>query len=1301
MAGEINGNKGIDFINSVLKGLGLQDTKVNSSDVASIFSAAEDKNNNGVIDKDEFTEAIAEYYKADIENLSDIEDSYMDAWNDFSGIDGNNTGISSSDISGMNAQVSDSLANSDLNYANSENYTAPTKQNTKTPTVSAVSTDSLSGKSSADLTAERSDLLSQLDDLRTQKEDNSEVNAKKEEVAGLKQAYDEALANLENDEVLEGQEKSLNDLKADKEEKEGQIQNQNEVISGLKDSIDSQHTLIDSLNSELGSLTAPSEGDYKTTVTDEDGNTHEEVDTEAYNAAVKEYEAQKAELEANIAEAENVLAELEENLASAEDALNALEEEAAAIDANILEVTQQIAETEADDGPAKAVQEALEAYNKGQADLEELEEAQTAQLDADINQLQENLSSYDEAIATAEAKEAEEAKAAETEQKAQLGLTDDERIQLDDEGNAFVEVTPWQSEGNGNDCLSRIMANNYDYEALGIEPGSEEYNKLQDALMDANPEIYGSDDVEGRNQLFGGGRENSVIYAGDKITLPDAYEVLGLDKPVKPTPVTSTYGVEGKSTPTYNEDGTVASETIEYEDGTSETIEYSYNEDGKKTGSGVRKDASGNDVTTYKTEYDDDGNMTSKEGEWLNSDGTTQVNYRWEYNNDENTATLKKWGGSSDPDTTEENANVYDVKFDENGKEIERTQTIKDENGEVVEIKYFDNIGRFISSTEVEPEDNQNPDTEEDPVETDVWGAEIEEGTKAYEYLESLQDFANTDGCNINSENAQTFFKGKINEALNDPEVTPQQKMKLLAEMNDISSDIVKDMAEWEGLNNEFVDILEESVNSGDYNVDQIIELNNQYKALTGQTDEEYLGFGVVSNDMNMPPMDRYIDTIVSLYDGASSEDKAKLNEEFNIGSIIQSYYSHGTETEKLKTLFNNMQSNPEEFLNAYAESNPNAIENWNAQYGEPGKKAFQNVMEGIDNFSSDESKAAALLNACGGSMDTLVDYFRKYSSSNQEKYLDTLLNIFAGSSAEAITASGNQSQTEEPANTVENPNIPSGTKAHDYLDSLTSYANTDGCDVTSSKAQAYFKETLNEALNDPEVTVQQKMELLNSMNEISADILKDMAEYEGLNNEYVDILEEAVKNGDCSVDDIIKLDTQYKALTGQTDEEYLGFGVVSNDMNMPPIDRYIDTIVSLYNNASAEDIQKLNERFNIGSIIQSYYSHGTETEKLKTLFNNIESNPQNVLNQYLSEHKNAADNWNAEYGNPGKNAFKNIMKNLDNFSTTEGAVAALLNACNGNMDTLVDYFRDYNSSNQEKYLPILLELFGGSYFEN
>lgn len=84
---------------------------------------------------------------------------------------------------------------------------------------------------------------------------------------------------------------------------------------------------------------------------------------------MQEYEEQKAELEANIAEAENVLAELEENLAAAEDALTVLEEEATTIDANILEVTEQIAETEFDDGPAKAVKEALDAYNNGQEEL--------------------------------------------------------------------------------------------------------------------------------------------------------------------------------------------------------------------------------------------------------------------------------------------------------------------------------------------------------------------------------------------------------------------------------------------------------------------------------------------------------------------------------------------------------------------------------------------------------------------------------------------------------------------------------------------------------------------------------------------------------------------------------------------------------------------------------------------------------------------------------------------------------------------------------------------------------------------
>ena len=186
---------------------------------------------------------------------------------------------------------------------------------------------------------------------------------------------------------------------------------------------------------------------------------------------------------------------------------------------------------------------------------------------------------------------------------------------------------------------------------------------------------------------------------GQKIVLPNPYLVLELQREGEPIDTISVYGENGTSIPIYNPDGSLASETIEYESGASEIIQYTYDENGNKTAVGSRFNSAQQEVTKYTSEYDEDGNIIVKEGEYYNSDGTTMVNYRWEYN-DDNTAILKKWGGSSESDTTETNPHVYDVKFDENGAEIERTETIEDENGRITTFGHYSNIGAKIDETE-------------------------------------------------------------------------------------------------------------------------------------------------------------------------------------------------------------------------------------------------------------------------------------------------------------------------------------------------------------------------------------------------------------------------------------------------------------------------------------------------------------------------------------------------------------------------------------------------------------------------
>ena len=89
------------------------------------------------------------------------------------------------------------------------------------------------------------------------------------------------------------------------------------------------------------------------------------------------------------------------------------------------------------------------------------------------------------------------------------------------EGRKYVEVEPWSPELGENSTLTNIIENCYDLEAMGIEPGSEEYKALEKAVMDANPEIYGTEDGGWREEDDGKSRDATIINPGDKIYLPE------------------------------------------------------------------------------------------------------------------------------------------------------------------------------------------------------------------------------------------------------------------------------------------------------------------------------------------------------------------------------------------------------------------------------------------------------------------------------------------------------------------------------------------------------------------------------------------------------------------------------------------------------------------------------------------------------------------------------------------------------------------------------------------------------------
>lgn len=139
--------------------------------------------------------------------------------------------------------------------------------------------------------------------------------------------------------------------------------------------------------------------------------------------------------------------------------------------------------------------------------------------------------------------------------------------------------------------------------------------------------------------------------------------------------------------------------------------------------------------------------------------------------------------------------------------------------------------------------------------------------------------------------------------------------------------------------------------------------------------------------------------------------------------------------------------------------------------------------------------------------------------------------------------------------------------------------------------------------------------------------------------------------------------------------------------------DQYIDLVMALYDKAETkEDIERINNSFDeFPSLLQERYRGEKEDEKIETLFSNL-------YNTYgeIQSNESFESQWQETYGSAGKDTFKEIIKNYKDFKDSNTLIMALNWACEGDSANMKAYFRDMWSWDQEKYLPIIMEAFGG-----
>lgn len=426
---------------------------VSNSDVKKLLEDA-DTNKDGVVTKDEFEKACKES-----SDYQDLEQKYLAVFKKLASLDNNAESISAEDIEAAlkaiedaeksentsggggvggtggaggtgGTKTTDGLGSPDSTSATGDvdekGNTQPETQATTLATVAAVS---ISGNESvSELRTGRTAELEELNRKKNQKadllNDNAYVEAENAYNASAEQ-YNASLGALadtlqqkqEAGEALSEEEQTFLSLQETKADLEAQVSEQNGVIDGINQNISATQEAKSALESSLSGLKPPSES-LKVPTYDPETGKQTGVDTSAYDAAMAAYEAQKADLEAQIAEKESELAELEQNLTDAETKLAELEadvsDNAKAILNALDSIEQATANVEEVDEATETLKEQIsdaktqaeEFFNNWQ-NLLNVKEKLTAQIDADIAQLRENLNAYDEAIAQKDAEQQE------------------------------------------------------------------------------------------------------------------------------------------------------------------------------------------------------------------------------------------------------------------------------------------------------------------------------------------------------------------------------------------------------------------------------------------------------------------------------------------------------------------------------------------------------------------------------------------------------------------------------------------------------------------------------------------------------------------------------------------------------------------------------------------------------------------------------------------------------------------------------------------------------------------------------
>lgn len=522
------GNKFLEKLKTYLKKIGMNQSTIDKMDtekIVSIFQKADkaDGSEDGKVTGENFLSILKGEY-SDEDLISELEQSYLDAWEALSGDD---KILETAEVE--DGDPVDSPSSSSGGSSGTPPATDPTKDSGKDTQQAnqpkAVTAESLEGKDASTLRNERSDILSQIDGLRTEMQ-TAENNAK-ENIDKTKKEYEAALNELaEVSTTKDENNKTLKDLQDDKAKAEEEVTKQNEVITQTKADIETSKANIASYNDQLNALVEPNRADY--TTTDEEGNTV--FDEAGYSAALAEYQAQKAELEEKLANEEDNLSKLEQQLTADEKTLKDKQDAVYKIEEQIGHLVNLISQAEPDKmDKVNKIVETMEKYSKA---LEELETVKKPYEEA-IETLNANLAVYDTAIQKAEQTEKEEkdkfTSPIESEEGLKykdridelLGIEDEEETDKAQEGEETQESDKAQEgeEAQESDKAQEGDETQKSDKASEDDKADESESDKDEQTAEEETPVYSADQKQGLQEILNEALNDKNLTVDDKMKL--------------------------------------------------------------------------------------------------------------------------------------------------------------------------------------------------------------------------------------------------------------------------------------------------------------------------------------------------------------------------------------------------------------------------------------------------------------------------------------------------------------------------------------------------------------------------------------------------------------------------------------------------------------------------------------------------------------------------------------------------------------------------------------------------------------